>query len=373
MKTYPVGLPSIGPEEERAVLEALRSGYLSLGPKLAEFEKRFAETIGTKYACAVNSGTSGLHLSMIAAGIGPGDEVITTPFSFIASANCVLYVGATPVFVDIDPKTSNMDVTKIEAAITDKTKAILVVHIFGQTCDMDPIMDIAKRRNLIVIEDACESVLASYKGRKAGTFGQSAVFAFYPNKQMTTGEGGIVVTDDERVYKLCKSLANQGRAENMQWLDHQYLGYNYRMDEMSAALGVEQLKKLPSFIVARKEIAAWYDEAFATSGSEIVTPFVPPENDHTYFVYVVQLPERAHRDKMIGLLKEPGVMSKPYLPSIHLFSFYRERFGFKDGDFPVSESVSRRSLALPIYVGLTQADVREIVARVMKTLPQSYV
>ncbi|MCR4256359.1 MAG: DegT/DnrJ/EryC1/StrS family aminotransferase [Candidatus Uhrbacteria bacterium] len=371
MKTYPVSLPSIGPEEERAVLEVLRSGHLSLGPKLAEFEKNFAEAIGTRYACAVNSGTSGLHLCMIAAGIGSGDEVITTPFSFIASANCVLYVGATPVFVDVDPKTSNMDASRIEAAITDKTKAILVVHIFGQTCDMDAIMEIAKRRNLLVIEDACESVLASYKGKKAGTFGRSAVFAFYPNKQMTTGEGGMVVTDDERVYRLCKSLANQGRAENMQWLDHQYLGYNYRMDEMSAALGIEQLKKLPSFIASRKHIAAWYDEAFA--GTEITTPFVHPDNDHTYFVYVVQLPERADRDKLIGLLKDEGVMSKPYLPSIHLFQFYRERFGFKDGDFPVSESVSRRSLALPIYVGLTQDDVREMVARVIKTLPQSYV
>jgi perosamine synthetase len=373
MKTYPVSLPSIGQEEERAVLEVLRSGYLSLGPKLAEFERNFAEAIGTKYACAVNSGTSGLHLAMIAAGIGPGDEVITTPFSFVASANCILYVGAKPVFVDIEPKTSNMDVSKIEAAITDKTKAILVVHIFGQTCDMDAITDIATRWNLIVIEDACESVLASHKGKKAGTFGQSAVFAFYPNKQMTTGEGGMIVTDDERVHKLCKSLANQGRAENMQWLDHQYLGYNYRMDEMSAALGIEQLKKLPSFVAARKEIAAWYDEAFTEAGSDVTTPFVSPENDHTYFVYVVQLPDRADRDKMIGLLKEAGVMSKPYLPSIHLFSFYRDRFGFKEGDFPVSESVSRRSLALPIYVGLTQEDVREIVARVINVLPQSYV
>ncbi len=371
MKTYPVSLPSIGAEEERAVLEVLRSGHLSLGPKHLEFEKNFADAIGTKFACAVNSGTSGLHLSMIAAGIGEGDEVITTPFSFVASANCILYVGAKPVFVDIEPKTSNLDVSRIEAAITDKTKAILVVHIFGQTCDMDPVMEIAKRRNLIVIEDACESVLASYKGRRAGTFGQSAVFAFYPNKQMTTGEGGMVVTDDERVFKLCKSLANQGRAENMQWLDHQYLGYNYRLDEMSAAVGIEQLKKLPTFIAERKRIAAWYDAAFA--GTEITTPFLHPDNDHTYFVYVVQLPERADRDKMIGLLKSEGVMTKPYLPSIHLFQFYRERFGFKEGDFPVSESVSRRSLALPIYIGLTQEDVREIVARVNKVLPQSYV
>jgi perosamine synthetase len=373
MKTYPVSSPAIGPEEERAVLDVLRSGYLALGPKLHEFEENFAKAIGTKYACAVNSGTSGLHLSMIAAGIGEGDEVITSPFSFIASSNAALYVGAKPVFVDVDLKTFNMDPARIEAAITEKTKAILVVHIFGQTCDMDPIMEIAKRRNLIVIEDACESVLASYREKKAGTFGQSAVFAFYPNKQMTTGEGGMLVTDEKRVYKLCKSLANQGRAENMQWLDHQYLGYNYRMDEMSAALGVEQLKKLPSFIATRKQIAEWYNEAFATSGTDIVTPFVLPENDHTYFVYVVLLPERSDRDRMIGFLKEHGVMSKPYLPSIHLFQFYRERFGYKEGDFPMSETVSRRSLALPIYIGLTQEDIREMVARITETLPQSYV
>ncbi len=368
MKTYPVSLPHIGKEEEQAVLDVLRSGYLSLGPKHTEFEKMFAEAIGTKYACSVNSGTSGLHLTMLAAGIGPGDEVITSPFSFVASSNSVMFVGATPVFVDIEERTGNMDASLIEAAITEKTKAILVVHIFGQMCDMEKVMEIAKRRNLIVIEDACESVLASRNGAKAGTLGQSAVFAFYPNKQMTTGEGGMIVTNEERVYKLCKSLANQGRAENMQWLDHQYLGYNYRMDEMSAALGIEQLKKLPQFIAERKQIAKWYDEAFAHANVGVVTPWIAPENDHTYFVYVIQLPENVDRDTMIGRLKEVGVMTKPYLPSIHLFGFYREKFGYKEGAFPVSEKVSRRSIALPIYIGLTQDDVREIVARVTKAL-----
>lgn len=372
MNIYPVSLPSIGKEEEQAVLEVLRSGHLSLGPKHVEFEKKFAEAIGTRFACSVNSGTSGLHLAMLAAGIGSGDEVITSPFSFVASSNSILFVGATPVFVDIEERTGNMDASLIEAAITEKTKAILVVHIFGQMCDMEKVMEIAKRRNLIVIEDACESVLASRNGRKAGTIGQSAVFAFYPNKQMTTGEGGMIVTDDERVYKLCKSLANQGRADNMQWLDHQYLGYNYRMDEMSAALGVEQLKKLPRFIAERKQIAKWYDEAFATAGTPVITPWVAPENDHTYFVYVVQLPEHIDRDRMIGSLKEAGVMTKPYLPSIHLFGFYREKFGYKEGAFSVSEKVSRRSIALPIYIGLTREDIREIVARVTSAI-ETYV
>ena len=368
MKTYPVSLPMIGPEEEAAVIGVLRSGQLSLGPKHIEFEQNFAKAIGTKYAISVSSGTAGLHLTMLAAGIKEGDEVITSPFSFVASANSILYVGATPVFVDVEAASGNMDTSRIEAAITEKTKAILVVHIFGQTCDMDAIMDIAKRHNLIVIEDACESVLASYKGKNAGTFGQSAVFAFYPNKQMTTGEGGMIVTDEERVYKLCKSLANQGRADNMQWLDHQYLGYNYRLDEMSAACGIEQLKKLPAFIAERQRIAAWYGEAFATAGSKIVTPKVMPGNVHTYFVYVAQLPEQVDRDAMIIRLKEAGVMTKPYLPSIHLFGFYREKFGYKEGTFPVSESLSRRSIAVPIYVGLTQEDVREIVARVTQAL-----
>ena len=368
MKTYPVSLPSIGVEEENAVLAVLRSGHLSLGPKYQEFERAFAEMIGTKYAVAVSSGTAGLHLALIAAGVGPGDEVITSPFSFIASSNAILYVGAKPVFVDIDPRTGNIDASRIEAAITEKTKAILPVHIFGQMCDMTQVMEIATRHKLLVIEDACESVCASQNGQKAGTFGQSAVFAFYPNKQMTTGEGGMLVTNDERVAKLCKSLANQGRADNLQWLDHERLGYNYRLDEMSAALGIEQLKKLPSFIAARQQIAAWYEEAFAPYRNIIETPMVAPGNVHTYFVYVVRLPEGMDRDETILKLKEVGVMTKPYLPSIHLFSFYRETFGYQNGSFPISEEVSRRSIALPIYVGLTQEDIREIVARMMKVL-----
>src|SRR3990167_1866874 len=225
---YPIAKPYIGKEEKAVVAKVLRSGVLSIGPEVVAFEKAFALKLGTKFACAVSSGTAGLHLTMLAAGLKKGDEVLTSPFSFIASANAILYVGATPVFVDINPVSFNIDPDKIEEKITTKTKAILVVHIFGQSADMKPILKLANKYKLKVIEDACESLNASYHGKKVGTFGESAVFAFYPNKQMTTGEGGMIVTNDRSVDALCRSLRNQGRSGNMQWLDHERLGYNYR-------------------------------------------------------------------------------------------------------------------------------------------------
>lgn len=335
----------------------LKSGQLSLGPKHLEFEKLFAKKIGAKYAVAVSSGTAGLHLAMLAAGIGEGDEVITSPFSFVASANCILYVGAKPVFVDIDPITYNIDPRKIEEKITKKTKAILVVHIFGQPADMDPILKIAKKYKLKIIEDACESVLAEYKGKRVGTFGESAVFAFYPNKQMTTGEGGMITTNSLRVYKLCKSLANQGRTDDRQWLDHEHLGYNYRMDEMSAALGLSQLRRLPFFIKERRKIAKWYNQCLGQCSNLVEVPVTVAGNTHTWFVYVIKLKEAKHRDKIIKKLNQAGIASKVYLPSIHLFDFYKKRFGYKRGDYPISEDTSARSLALPFYVGLTKRDV----------------
>ena len=259
MNKYPLAKPYLDKVDEDGVLEVLRSGCLSLGPKYQEFERQFAEKVGTKYACAVSSGTCGLHLTLIAAGVKPGDEVITSPFSFIASSNCIVYVGATPIFVDVDEMTYNLDPALIEKVITDKTTAIVIPHIFGQSADMDPIMELAKKYNLHVIEDACESLCAEYKGTKVGGIGESGVFAFYANKQMTTGEGGMIVTNDERIYKLCASLRNQGRSDNLQWLDHVHLGYNYRMDEMSASLGITQLAKLDYFISERQKIALWYE------------------------------------------------------------------------------------------------------------------
>ena len=369
MKKYPIAKPYITNDEKKLVLEVLNSGNLSLGPKYKEFEKLFARKIGTKYACAVSSGTAGLHLAMIAAGIGPGDEVITTPFSFIASANCILYVGATPVFVDIDQVTYNMEPAEIEKRLTKRTKAILVVHIFGQAVDMAPILRIAKKYKLKIIEDACEAVGAEYEGKNTGTFGESAVFAFYPNKQMTTGEGGMIVTNNRKIYELCSSLRNQGRTENMQWLDHQYLGYNYRMDEMSAALGIAQLQKLDFMIKQRQVLAGWYNKHLEPFFELVGAPAVARGNKHTWFVYVVKIrDQKINRNRIITDLHKLGISTKPYLPSIHLFSFYKDKFGFKEGDFPIAEAVSQSSLALPFYIGLNEGDVKYIVAKLIEVL-----
>jgi perosamine synthetase len=371
MKYYPVAKPYITSDEINAVTEVLKSGNLSLGPKYALFEKEFANKIGTRYACAVSSGTAGLHLAMIAAGIGVGDEVITSPFSFIASANSILYVGAKPIFVDIDSLTYNMDPAHIEAKINKKTKAILVVHIFGQSTDMDPVFKLAKKYKLKIIEDACESIGATYKGKNVGTFGESAVFAFYPNKQMTTGEGGILVTNSKKTYSLCSSLRNQGRSENMQWLDHERLGYNYRMDEMSAALGLAQLSKLDFMLKERKKIASWYTEYLKPYQHLLLTPQVAPYNTHSWFVYIVKIKNiksELVRNKIIKNMGKEGIATKPYLPAIHLFSFYKKQFGYQKNDFPIAEKVAMSSLSLPFYIGLKKEDIRCIVGKLIKII-----
>lgn len=368
MKNYPLAKPLITAEDKRAVLFVLDSGHLSLGPQIKEFEKQFAKKIGTKYACAVNNGTAGLHLAMIAAGIKEGDEVITSPFSFVASANCILYVGAKPVFVDIDPVTYNLDPQKIEAKITKRTKAILVVHIFGQSADMDPILKIARKYRLKIVEDACESISATYKGRQVGTFGESAIFAFYPNKQLTTGEGGMLVTNSQRVYKLVKCLSNQGRDDNMRWLDHKMLGYNYRMDEMSAALGLSQLKSLSTLIKKRQQVAGWYHKHFRAFSAAVSIPRTAFYNTHTWFVYVIGIKVvGVDREMVMKSLFQVGVECKPYLPSIHLFSFYK-KLGYKAGDFPISEGISAATLSLPFYVGLTEKDIIIISERFKNTI-----
>jgi perosamine synthetase len=368
MKHYPTARPYIKNKEERYVLQALRSGVLSIGPFIEKFEKLFAKKLGVKHAIAVSSGTAGLHLALIAAGIKEGDEVITSPYSFVASSNAILYVGARPVFVDIDPKTYNIDPKKIEAAITKKTKGIMPVHIFGQPSDMSPIMEIARNYNLVVIEDACESLMSSYRGKKAGTFGQSAVFAFYANKQITTGEGGMIITDDSKVEELCRSMRNQGRAPNMQWLDHDRLGYNYRMDEMSAAVGLAQLENLSFLIKKRQELAKWYAEALKPLSNLLTVPYTAPDSTNTWFVYVIRLNNPSlDRDRIIEELAIVGVHSKPYLPSIHTFQFYRD-MGYKEGQYPVSEAASRSTLALPFYIGLTKKDLKKIAAEVRKVI-----
>jgi len=366
MKYYPIAKPYITVKDKKGVLAVLDSDYLSLGPKYSEFEKKFARKIGTKYACSVSSGTAGLHLLMLASGIGPGDEVITSPFSFVASSNCILYVGAKPVFVDVDPLIYNIDPAKIEEKITKKTKAILVVHIFGQACDMEPIIHLAKKYKLQIIEDACESIVATYKGKQVGTFGQAGVFAFYPNKQMTTGEGGMIVTNNKKIYEICDSLKNQGRAKNDQWLDHEYLGYNYRLDEMSCALGISQLEKLDFMIKERRKIATWYNETLISYKEITQVPSVAVNNTHTWFVYVIKIKDKKiKRNLLIKNLKKVGISTKPYLPSIHLFDFYKKQFGYKKGDFPVTENVSDYSLALPIYIGMTFNDCKYIVTKLL--------
>ncbi|PJE51048.1 MAG: polysaccharide biosynthesis protein [Candidatus Yanofskybacteria bacterium CG10_big_fil_rev_8_21_14_0_10_36_16] len=367
---YLIAKPFITNIEKKNIQNVLTSGILSIGPFINKFESKFAEIIGVKYACAVSSGTAGLHLAMIAAEIKSGDEIITSPFSFIASANCILYVNAKPVFVDIDPATYNIDPQKIEEKITKNTKAILVVHIFGQTADMDSIKKIAKKHNLKIIEDACESIGAKYKNKNAGTFGESAVFAFYPNKQITTGEGGMLVTNSKKIYNTCRSLRNQGRAEDMRWLDHKRLGYNYRMDEMSAALGLTQLDKLNFLLREREKIALLYNKYLSKHDDLIILPQMGPNNKHTWFVYVVRLKgyTRVKRDNIMLRLAKIGISTKPYLPSIHLFSFYKKMFGYKKGDYSVSELVSDSSLALPFYIGLKEKDIKIISKKLINIL-----
>ncbi len=363
----PLARPDIGPEEERLVLEVLRSGQLSLGPMVPEFERRVAEYVGAGQAVAVSSGTAGLHLCVRALGLGPGDEVITTPFSFVASANCLLFEGVRPVFVDIDPVTWNIDPERVEAAVTPCTRAILAVHVFGQTCAMDAILDIARRRGLEVIEDACEALGGTYRGRYAGTFGRAGVFAFYPNKQITTGEGGMIVTDDASLARACRSMRNQGRGESGAWLEHERLGYNYRMDELSAALGVAQMARLDEILAARARVAAYYDALLADVPG--VRPISwRPEVGMSWFVYVVLLPPDVDRDRVIAGLREAGVECRPYFSPIHLQPFYRERFGHRPGDFPVCEDVSRRTLALPFHTRLSPGEAEWVVKSLREVL-----
>ena len=359
----PIAKPYIGKEEVAEVTKVVKSGWLALGPYLNKFEEKAAKFAGTKYAIAVNSGTSGLHLCVKAAGIKHGDEVITSPFSFIASSNPIIFEGGKPVFVDVDEKTYNMNPDLIEEAITDKTKAILPVHIFGQSCDMDPIMKIAKDHNLKIIEDSCESIGATYKGRKVGTFGESAVFAFYPNKQMTTGEGGVIVTGSEKIYKLARSYRNQGRGENEDWLGHVRIGYNFRMDEMSAALGYVQMKRLPWMIKQRQKIAETYNKKLGKINGAI-TPYTAPHNTSTWFVYTIRVEEGIDRDSVMKYLNEHGVASKPYFPSLHLQPIYKELLPYKEGDFPVSEAISKSILALPFFIQLTSREIEYIVEKV---------
>ena len=347
----PIARPVLGEAEEQAVLGVLRSGRLSLGPLLEQFERRFAATVGARHASAVSSGTTALHLALRAVGVSDGDEVITSPFSFVASANVIVYERARPVFVDIDPRTLTLDPAAAAAAVGPRTRAILPVHIFGWPADVAAL----ERLGLPIVEDACEALGARHSdGVAVGARGHPAVFAFYANKQLTTGEGGMVTLSEAGHKERIDSERNQGRAPNMDWLDHDRLGFNYRLGEIACALGLAQLDRLGEMLAARTRVASAYGEALAAiEGLELLCPDAGG-SVRGWFVYTVAVPRGVDRDETIRGLRERGVQSKPYLPAIHLMSYYRETFGHRAGEFPVCEDFAARSLALPFFPQLTE-------------------
>ena len=366
----PLSSPDITEAEIEAVAGVLKTPNLSLGPKLPEFEKVMAEYVGVKYAVAVNSGTSALHLIVRSLGIAEGDEVITTPFSFIASANCILFERARPVFVDIDPQTFNLDVDKIEDRISPKTKAILAVDIFGLPADWEELERISRKHDLKLIEDSCEALGAEYKGSKVGAFGDAACFAFYPNKQITTGEGGVVVSNDQGIAEMCRSMRNQGREGEDDWLQHQRLGYNYRLSDISCALGIAQMRRIEEILRKREKVANMYNQKLK-SVEGVRVPYDSPEIKRSWFVYVVVLADKyskEQRDDILKKLKENGIGCAGYFPPIHLQPFYAERFGCRRGDYPVAEHVSERTMALPFYNNLTERQIEYIVANLKERL-----
>ncbi len=366
----PLSKPDITDVEIEMVVQTLRSGRLSIGPMVEQFEKLVASRCDREFGVALNSGTSGLHLAMLALGIKDGDEVITTPFSFVASANCILFVGAKPVFVDICPKTLNMDPAKLEKAITPRTRAIVGVECFGNPAYMAEYEQIAQRHGIPFVEDCCEALGSVHAGRKAGSFGDVGVFAFYPNKQITTGEGGVVVTDDRRIADLCRSMRNQGRAippasggGAPAWLSHERLGYNFRMAEMNAALGVAQMRRLDEIIIKRQRVADMYMSRLMAN-HDVILPTVHDLTRMSWFVFVVRLANsytREERDRVIAGLTRHDIGAKDYFPCIHMQPFYRERFGYGPGDFPIAESVSTRTIALPFHNDIPESDVDHVV------------
>ena len=366
----PMAMPDITSEEIQAVVRVMQSRNLSIGSQTTTLEELAADVADAEYGVAVINGTSALHLCMIAAGVGPGDEVITSPYSFIASSNCAIFQGATPVFVDIDPVTLNLDPQKLEAAITERTRAIIPVHIFGQPADMDPIMEIAERHNLIVVEDSAEAVGAEYKGRRVGALGRAGVFAFYPNKQMTSGEGAVIVTNDKEWSNLFRSLRNQGRDVFDAWLRHSRLGYNYRMSELNASVGVVQIRRLNELLHKREVVAGNYSQML--SRFEGVSPLnvVPSTTRMSWFVYVVRFSPEIDRDIVMTRLGERGIPARPYFSPIHLQPFYQEQFGFKPGDYPQAEAAGRATLALPFHSNMNSDEIKVVVDALSNVLDE---
>jgi perosamine synthetase len=356
-EALPLASPVIGPEEEARVLAALRSGRLSLGPLLPEFERAFAERVRAPFASAVSSGTAGLHLALRAVGVSEGDDVITSPFSFVASANVAVYERARPVFADIDPVTMNVDPDAVTTAVTSRTAALLPVHIFGYPADVPSL----EQLGLPIVEDACEALGAVYgDGVPVGGRGHPAVFGFYPNKQLTTGEGGMVCVADGGVKERLDSERNQGRSPDMGWLDHDRLGFNYRLSDVACALGLAQLERLDEMLEGRARVASLYRQALSSiEGLELPCPDSGGAR-RGWFVFVVQLPRAVERDEVVRALGVQGVPSKPYFPAVHLMTFYRERFGHRVGEFPVCEDIAARSIALPFFPQMTEGQVAQV-------------
>src|SRR3984957_6605484 len=376
----PLCQPDIGEREIERVMEVLRSGHLSLGPRVAEFEQAFAEYVGTRYAIAVNSGTSALHLCVKALGIGAGDEVLTTSFSFVASVNCLLYEQAVPVFVDIDPVTLNIDPEAIRETIargfrwdrlksrhvnkrTGRTlKAILPVHVFGQPCDMRSILEIAREFNLVILEDACEALGAEYCGQPVGTFGDAAVFAFYPNKQITTAEGGMIVTDSPQIASECRSTRNQGRDEQSQWLKHVRLGYSYRLSDLHCALGLAQLERIQELLGARARVAASYSRQLKDVPG-LLLPAISSRNNRSWFAYVIRLagPQpRLRRDRLIEELRTSGIASQGYFPPIHSQPYFVGVCTAPIGELAHTEAAGESCIALPLFSAMTEDQINEV-------------
>ena len=363
----PLSLPDIGEREREAVDEVLRSRWLSMGPVVAAFENKIAEYVGVRQAVAINSGTSGLHLAVRALGLGEGDEAITTPFSFVASANCLLFERVQPVFVDIDPLTLNIDPELVKVKITSRTRCILPVHVFGHPAEMDELTNLARQNGLFIIEDACEALGAKYHGKQAGSMGDMALFAFYPNKQLTTGEGGVILTDSDQLAGLCRSMRNQGRDAGDEWYEHSRLGYNYRMDEMSAALGCAQLSRVTEILAKRQAVAKMYNERL--SGLDGVTvPYVAPGVEMSWFVYVIRFDPAINRDLVMKEIAGRGIGCRAYFQPIHLQPFYRRSFGFGPGDFPVTEAVAATTLALPFHNHLTAEEIDYVVTNLAEVI-----
>jgi perosamine synthetase len=369
-RRIPLARPYLDGREEELVLEVLRSGRLSLGPTIDRFEELIAERVGAPHAAAVSSATAGLHLLVHSAGIGPGDEVITSPLSFAASANCFLFEGATPVFTDVDPATWNLDPAAVEAAITERTKGLVAVDMFGYPCELEPLMELSERRGLMLIQDSAEALGAEYKGGPVGSHGPPCVFGFYPNKQIATGEGGVVTTHSEEQWELLRSLRNQGRSyEGGGWFNHVRLGFNYRWTDLQAAVGIAQLEKLDRMLELRSAAAARYAELLAGVDGVSLAPADDADHRRSWFVYVIELAPEIDRARVMVEMRERGVDVAEYVPCVHLLSYMRERYGFAEGLCPIAEEIASRTLALPFFPAIEAEDQEYVVDALRSALP----